>query len=377
MMLALACSALVLAALPAVMFLANRRHYQPLPRGVPSDLPLSVLIPARNEEGVIGDALAAVAVNPGANVEIIVLDDHSTDATAAIVRDWSARDPRIRLASAPELPPGWCGKQHACHQLALLAQHPILVFLDADVRLMPDALPRLSAYMAHENVDLASGFPRQRTVTLGEQLAIPLIHFLLLGFLPMARMKQFPTTPAYAAGCGQLFVARRDRYFQMGGHATIKTSLHDGIKLPRAFRAAGLTTALFDATDLAVCRMYGTTGEVWRGLAKNATEGLANPRLILPASLLLFGGQVLPFVLLACWPWLDSLTAGVALAAAILAYLPRILGVIWFHQPVLGALLHPIGVLMVLAIQWYALGRKLLGLQAGWKGRTYAAQGSG
>jgi len=79
--------------------------------------------------------------------------------------------------------------------------------------------------------------------------------------------------PAYAAGCGQLFLARRSAYEAVGGHAVIRASLHDGITLPRAFRAAGFWTDLCDMTEIATCRMYRSAGEVWRGLAKNATEG--------------------------------------------------------------------------------------------------------
>ena len=90
--------------------------------------------------------------------------------------------------------------------------------------------------------------------------------------------------PAYGAGCGQLFLARREAYETAGGHAAIRATLHDGVKLPRAFRAAGLRTDLFDATDVASCRMYRNAGEVWRGLAKNATEGLAAPGKIVPAT---------------------------------------------------------------------------------------------
>ncbi len=114
-----------------------------------------------------------------------------------------------------------------------------------------------------------------------ERLVIPLIHFVLLGFLPLARMRA-SRSPAYAAGCGQLFLARREAYEKMGGHAVIRTSLHDGLTLPAAFRRAGLATDLFDATDVASCRMYHGAGELWRGLAKNATEGIAHPARIGP-----------------------------------------------------------------------------------------------
>src|SRR5205807_74198 len=126
-------------------------------------------------------------------------------------------------------------------------------------------------FLEKSGAALVSGIPRQETGTFFERLLIPLIHFILLGFLPMKRMRS-TRKPAYAAGCGQLFLARRMAYDAMGGHAIIRSSLHDGLTLPRAFRRAGFQTDLCDATDLATCRMYCGAGEVWHGLAKNATE---------------------------------------------------------------------------------------------------------
>ena len=226
-----------------------------------------------------------------------MLDDHSDDRTAAIVEELAEADDRVRLVSAPELPAGWCGKQHACWVLAREARHPLLVFLDADVRLAPDALARMAAFLSASGADLASGIPRQETGTLLEKLEIPLIHFILLGFLPIRRMRK-SRRPSFSAGCGQLFIARADAYHQCGGHGAIRETFHDGIRLPRAFRAAGFKTDLFDATDLATCRMYRNAREVWYGLAKNAGEALAAPGMIVPMSLILLGGQVLPLVLL-------------------------------------------------------------------------------
>ncbi len=148
--------------------------------------------------------------------------------------------------------------------------------MDADVRLAPDALSRMARFMAVNDVGLASGFPRQITRTWSEILLLPLIHFLLLGYLPIAQMNR-SSSPGLGAGCGQLFIARADGYAAAGGHAAIRASLHDGLTLPRAFRRAGQMTGLFDATSFATCRMYTNAAQVWEGLTKNATEGMAKP----------------------------------------------------------------------------------------------------
>jgi glycosyltransferase involved in cell wall biosynthesis len=332
-----------------------------------------VLIPARDEEASIGAAVASVLANRDVELEVVVMDDCSRDRTADVVRELAAADPRVRLVTAPPLPPGWCGKQHACWRLAAEARHPHLLFLDADVRLAPDALARLVQLFDRSPVDLWSGVPHQRTGTLVEKLVVPLIHFLLLGYLPLPGVR-WSRRPSFAAGCGQLFAARRDAYLAAGGHRAIRASRHDGLALPRAFRRAGLRTDLVDATDLASCRMYRSARELWRGFAKNATEGMASPKAIGPWTALLLGGQVAPYLLLAGgWVagagpgFLAPAAAGVALAA-----LPRLVLAARFRQPLLGALLHPVGVLQVLAIQWYALLRTRTGKPVAWKGRVPA-----
>lgn len=370
---ALAFAALFLAAIPGLLFVLNLMAYRRLaPFPVLSETTVSVLIPTRNEQDNIRETLEAVLANSGCRYEVIVLDDHSTDLTAQIVGEIAQRDPRVRLELAPPLPPDWCGKQHACYILGKLACSPLLVFMDADVRLERDALVRMGAFMRQTGAALASGVPHQRVNSFSERLLIPLIHFILLGFLPMHLMRR-TRWPSMSAGCGQLFIARRDAYEACGGHSMLRASLHDGIKLPRVFRRAGLKTELFDATDIASCRMYRTGAETWRGLGKNATEGLAAPGTIIPMSVLLFGGQVLPYALLAASPWLPAASLWLAVPAAILAYLPRLLAAYRFRQPFWSTLLHPVAVIALLLIQWTALIRSLRGRPSEWRGRHYAS----
>jgi hypothetical protein len=372
----LAYISLVLAAIPCALFLANLFVYRPIARGdsgITSRSGVSVLIPARNEERNIRATLESVLANRGVEFEVLVLDDHSTDSTAEIVREFAELDARARLETAPPLPAGWCGKQHSCHVLSRLAKYPLLAFMDADVQLQPDALARMAGFMSKSNASLASGVPRQELGTFSERLLIPLIHFVLLGYLPMFMMR-WSRRAAYSAGCGQLFIVRADAYRASGGHAAIRATLHDGVKLPRLFRNAGFRTDLFDATDVARCRMYRTNGEVWRGLGKNATEGLAAPATIVPMSALLFGGQVLPLMLVAFLPVMNHTAQLATLTALVLAYLPRAIAAWRFSQPLGGALLHPIGVLALLAIQWNALAGKIAGKPSVWKGRRYPVQ---
>ena len=363
----IAAASCLLAVIPAALFLRNLRLYALLPQPGPSRPRCSVLIPARNEEPNIAAALHSVLQSSDrAELEVIVLDDGSTDRAAEIVRDISQTDPRVRLETAQPLPAGWCGKPFACHQLAALAHHPLLVFMDADVRVSrPDSLARLVEFVEQGGAALVSGVPREETRGLMEKLIIPLIHFVLLGFLPLHRMRS-GTDPRFAAACGQILAVRRDAYERAGGHAAIADRLHDGVALARSFRTHGLATDLFDATDTFHCRMYQSAAEVWHGFAKNAHEGLGSPRLIIPSTLLLLGGQVLPFILLASSP------SPLALIGTAAAFLPRLIAVARFRQSLLGALLHPLGICALVAIQWFAFIRSLRQRPAVWKGRSYS-----
>lgn len=177
---------LLLAVIPALLFFRNLALYAPPPGRVGVER-VSVLIPARNEEQSIAACVEAVLASEGVDLEIVVLDDHSEDGTAAVVKRIEQNDSRVRLASAPPLPSGWCGKQFACCVLAQLATEPVLCFLDADVKLERDGLARMIAAMRRSGAQLVSGFPRQLTVSPLEQLLLPLMHFLLLGFLPLDR----------------------------------------------------------------------------------------------------------------------------------------------------------------------------------------------
>lgn len=375
-MTALAWACLGLALLPLGLGLWNLLLFRMPKKLARTGISVSILIPARNEEATIAAAVDAALASTGVAVEVVVLDDHSTDRTASIVQAIAARDPRVRLEAAPPLPPGWSGKQHACWVLAQRARHDLLLFQDADVCLEPEAAARAAGFLLRKPaLGLVSGFPRELTGSLPEHLIVPQIHVLLLGYLPMGMMRLFRAA-GLGAGCGQLMLARRDAYEAVGGHASIRTSLHDGVTLPRVFRRGGYMTDIFDATPLARCRMYRGWGEVWSGFGKNATEGMATPVALPVWTVLLGGGHVLPW-LLAPVAWVAGETQALHLLglAIVCSMGYRALLGFRFRQNLAGILLHPVGVVLMLAIQWAALLGKRRGRAATWRGRTYPSAG--
>ncbi len=369
-------SLLFLALLPVGMFLANLRHFR---TATEDDTLLadamrekvSVLIPARNEGSSIGAVIDRILENRSIDFELVILDDQSEDNTAAIVRDRMQRSTKIRLIDSIALPMGWNGKQHACWRLAEAARFDWMLFLDADVQLNEHAIQRVIAEGLRTGVALISGFPYQQTETLAEQMLIPLMHFILLGYLPIHRSRT-STSPSLSAGCGQIILARRNAYFECDGHRAIQGSRHDGIQLPRAFRRHGFATDIFDASDIASCRMYRNRREVVLGLMKNANEGIANGRLIVVFTILLAGAALLPIPsLILAYGTEQSRSSIAALTIACLCvFIPRMIAAKKFRQSWKGAFLHPIGIAWFLGLQWFAWFRNLLGQTVAWRGRN-------
>ncbi len=333
---------------------------------------ISVLIPARNEEGNIELAIKSVLANRGVDFQIIVGDDGSTDQTATKVKEIAITHPQVSLVNIPPLPNKWVGKQHACHILSQHARHSLLLFMDADVRLKDSFLARIIAHMESHQIDLLSGFPHQQTISFGEKLIIPLIHFLLIGYLPLWGMRHSKLV-GFGAACGQLIAVRRQAYDKSGGHHAIGELMHDGLAIPRNFRKAGFNTDVFDASGVASCHMYSNWLEVWRGLSKNATEGMATPTGLPVWTILLSGGHVFSFFLV--FLFLCTSTPLIFLSWALLISLfsiaQRLILAIRFNQSFASALLHPFGILVLLGIQWTAFIRSMTGNKCQWRGRSY------
>ncbi len=365
----LALAALVLAALPAVLGAVNLTLMRtPRPGRLPENTLVSVLSPARNEEGNVAAAVEAALASTGVAVEVVVMDDGSTDGTPEIVRAIAARDPRVRLEQAPPLPEGWTGKVHACFRLAQASRGTHLLFVDADVRLAPGAAAALASHSLASGAPLVSAVPRQIMGSVGEMLTVPSINLLMLGYLPVALMRA-RLDPSLGAACGQMLLAEREAYFAVGGHEAIRNRIHDGIQLARRFRESGRMTDVVAGHELATCRMYATFAESWAGFSKNAHEGMATPKALPVWTLLLFGGHVLPALLVLA----SGGTSWLAWAALALSLGIRAAVTLATRESPWSIPLHPLTMLVGLAIQWTALVRTRRGRPAGWRGRLYPA----
>ena len=270
--------------------------------------PVTVVVPARDEQEQIGGCLDALLDQRGvADLRVVVVDDGSTDDTAGVVR--SVADPRVRLVPAGPPPPGWLGKPHACAAgaaatAAAAASEEVLAFIDADVRLFPDALAGAVAVLERHGLDLVSPWPRPLAEGLAERLVQPLAPWLWATTLPLRIAERSPR-PSLAAANGQFLVLTRAGYDRAGGHAAVRGEVLEDIALLRAVKRSGGRGVPVDGSRLAACRMYdgwpalrdGYAKSLWAAVGGSPSAGLAAAAVltavwVIPAAAALRGSRV-------------------------------------------------------------------------------------
>jgi hypothetical protein len=249
---------------------------------------VTVVLPVRDEEDHVGGCVDALLAQQGvADLRVLVVDDGSTDDTAPRVR--AIADPRVRLLPAGPAPPGWLGKPWACAAGVAAAgtegrtgDDAVLAFVDADVRLFPDALAGAHAVLDARELDLVSPWPRPLAQGLAERLVQPLAPWLWATTLPV-RLAERSTRPSLAAANGQFLMLTARGYRRAGGHAAVRGEVLEDIALLRALKRAGGRGVPIDGSQLAACRMYdgwpalraGYTKSLWAAVGSSPAAGLA------------------------------------------------------------------------------------------------------
>lgn len=255
---------------------------------------LSVIIPARNEERHIEAALASVLALDYPNLEIIVLDDRSTDRTAELLHQMSEKHPRLRVITIRALPPGWLGKNYALHLGAEQAEGEYLLFTDADVRMTPDTVSRAVARIQEQNLDhLCLTFRLDMPSQLLAMLAADSLAGLITLFKPWRISKP---DSRYFLGAGGFNLVRRSMYARFGGHRPIRLCPVDDILLGKLVKRNGGRQECLDGCNFVTVPWYSSVREMADGLRKNTFAMLDYQiSLFLLLTLLLIICQILPF----------------------------------------------------------------------------------
>ncbi|WP_138430011.1 glycosyltransferase [Fodinibius saliphilus] len=369
-----------------ILFL-NRIDFTPLPpvphhyfdRQAPK---VSICIPARNEANSIERCVRSAVDQQYPNVEVVVLDDNSTDQTPEILAKLVDIFPdTLTVISGQPKPKGWLGKSWACHQLAEQTTSEIITFIDADTWIEPEATTKIVRAMGRDIVDFITLWPKQQLGTFWEKTVIPLVYWGLLTLLPTRYVYRHPKWlpvflkdkigAKFAAACGQFMAFKRNVYQKVGGHKSVKSKVVEDVELAKEIKRNGYAMKMYHGADTIGCRMYRSADELWQGFRKNFLAGFGNNLLLfIGMALLQFVTFMLPVIAL---PFLfffgTSKLFIVCLIVVALMIIQRFIVDRWFGWNPLFGLLHPI------AVGWFqALGIKVLAdylknKPTQWKGR--------
>ena len=243
------------------------------PRYTGSDPPLvTAIIPAKDEEASLPDCLATVCAQTYPNLEIVVVNDRSTDATPDVARRFADADPRVRLLTIDDLPPGWTGKTHALQVAADGADGAWFWFLDADTRHAPENLSIVMEYARRENAAMASLLPELRCETFWENVVQPLAGIVLMQSFPPFRVNDDRKKLAFANG--QYILIKREAYFAAGGHRAVRDRFVEDIGMAERVKGLGLPIRVAVARGIGSTRMYASLGQLVRGWSRILYDAL-------------------------------------------------------------------------------------------------------
>lgn len=360
----------------AVGALVNaRRNLSLLPQpaaAAPIDETVSVLIPARNEQSTITHALAGVSGQRGlARLEVLVCDDESTDGTASLITIAARRDRRIRLVHGAPPPPGWLGKPWALAQLRTVATGSVLVLLDSDTRLHPDALARAVSTLRTSGSALVSPYPRVsaqwRRDGLLAALVQPLLTWSWLTLLPLDAMRRSRRGSLTAVG-GQFLVCDAAALDAVGGFHAIAGEVLDDLALARTLKGAGGLVLLINGSEIAECHMYGDHAAVVAGYTKSLHRAFGGPVGTAGVISLLGLAYLAPGVLALLRP--TALTVAAAATSLAAGTASRVMAArVNRVPPWPDALTHPAGILAFCGLALASLIQHRRG-RAVWRGRV-------
>jgi glycosyltransferase involved in cell wall biosynthesis len=276
---------------------------------------VSAIIPARNEEASIARAVESVAAQPEIG-EVIVVDDGSTDGTAAILTHLTSRLPKLRLRAAGELPIGWVGKNHAAAVGAAAASGDWLLFTDADTFHLPDAMRRALADAVEHDAVLLSYSPEQEMETWWERALILQIYWMLSKRYPFEKVNDSALPDA--AANGQFILVRRDVYESVGGHRAVAGEILEDVALAQLVKRDESRLYFASGVGIVRTRMYRSFRGMWEGWTKNLYALLGKSEFALLRELA--SGLVFAGVILICTLWARDSWKWILLAA----------GIIWF-----------------------------------------------
>ena len=229
---------------------------------------VSILIPARNEESSIRECLEALRTQQYDPLEIIVLDDNSTDSTPQIIKSIANPDARIRMIDGVVAPDGWIGKQWACEQLYKEAKGKYLLFVDADTVLAQDTVSAAVYESRNKGIDLLTVVPQRIASCVTERILYPFVDWAIFCWMPMTTAHKVKN-PYLSAAFGQFMLFTRDAYEKIGRHSAIRNNPLDDITLGRIIKKHGLKWMLMEGVGSVKVNAYPGNVETFKSLSRS------------------------------------------------------------------------------------------------------------
>ncbi len=253
--------------------------YKPSAPASSEDTLVSILVPARNEEGNIMPLISSLQKQEYQNLEILIFDDQSTDNTAQLIKNAAQNDNRIKYYSTGFLPEGWLGKNYACHMLSEKAKGSYFLFLDADVIIGNHAIRDSIASCVKHKLGLLTYFPVQKMITLAEKITVPNMNYILLSLLPLV-LVQKSANPALAAANGQFMCYNAEVYRKYRLHEVLRKSSVEDIEAARYLKRNGEKVSCRAAGTNISCRMYTSYSDALQGFSRNIIMYFGNSFLL-------------------------------------------------------------------------------------------------
>lgn len=329
--------------------------------------PLAVIFAARNEAARVEQGTKSILAQDYPALEVLAVDDGSTDATGAILDALAAEDPRVRVVHIRELPPGWLGKTHALHAAAEAASAPWLLFTDADVIFATGALRRAVAWAEAEGADHLTVVPEFVTQSVGERLFLAIFGLAFATRVLGGRVNA-PGGRAHL-GIGAFNLVRTTAFRGIGGFTHLALSVDDDNRLAQALKVAGYRARALLGAGAVKVRWQEGLGGLIRGLEKNSFALFSfRTGLVALACLTCVGLGAAPFAGLFVGPWLSRIVCaiGVASLAATLSASRRQTGIAWYY-----ALAFPLSIVLNLVAMIRSTRLTLRHRGIRWRDRSY------
>jgi chlorobactene glucosyltransferase len=228
---------------------------------------VSLLVPARNEEKTISKCVNSLINQDYDNLEIIILNDNSTDQTREILSKIKSK--KLKVIEGKPLPDGWIGKSWACHQLSEVASGDLLLFTDADTEYKPETISCAVNAMNIEKTDLITAVHHNQVKSFGEKIIVTFPTYSIFTILPLSIAYLLKRSKALASGNGKFMMFDKEFYTIIGGHKAIREDIVEDVALARITKAHDGKWRILDATNLITSRMYCNFSEALQGFTKN------------------------------------------------------------------------------------------------------------